>query len=233
MAILLVNTSISHYLQQVISNASEKLILISPYLRMSLPVKQALEDRDRMKIDIRLVYRENQLKTDEQNWLKSLKFIRLSSCPNLHAKCYLNESEAIITSMNLVEFSQVNNVEMGIYVDKKADTDLYDNIYKEAMKLVRISDDSIKVITPNVKIEVKEEIEVPVNLSGFCIRCHAEKPLNPKEPYCPKCWSSQKRKHKKFKEIEHEENYCHLCGKQYKTSLNLPLCPECQAASKD
>ncbi len=34
---------------------------------------------------------------------------------NLHAKCYLNEKAAIITSMNLYDFSQVNNNEMGVY----------------------------------------------------------------------------------------------------------------------
>ena len=38
--------------------------------------------------------------------------VHLYFSKNLHAKCYLNEKKMIITSMNLYEFSQVNNREM-------------------------------------------------------------------------------------------------------------------------
>ena len=56
---------------------------------------------------------------------KSLTYIRTSYCKNLHAKCYLNESLCIITSLNLYEFSQVNNNEMGVLIRRAEDTDLY------------------------------------------------------------------------------------------------------------
>ncbi len=54
--------------------------------------------------------------------MQKLDFVRLSFCKNLHAKCYLNESECIISSLNLYEFSQINNNEMGILIRKYEDS---------------------------------------------------------------------------------------------------------------
>ena len=67
--------------------------------------------------------------------------MRTSFCQNLHAKCYLNERSAIITSMNLYDFSQVNNNEMGVFVDRDQEPDLYRETYEEAQRLIRISEE--------------------------------------------------------------------------------------------
>jgi len=143
MAKFLDTTGVSYHLQQLINKANEKLVLISPFLKINERIKQSLEDKNRMKIDIRVIYGKNELQPDENNWLKSMTSIRSSFCKDLHAKCYLNESEAIITSMNLYEFSQVNNNEMGIYVVKETDPTLYNEIYDEVKRLIRISDEII------------------------------------------------------------------------------------------
>jgi hypothetical protein len=57
---------------------------------------------------VRIVYDKSALAPQEINWLRSLAFVRTSFCQHLHAKCYLNERGAILTSMNLYDFSQVN-----------------------------------------------------------------------------------------------------------------------------
>ena len=90
-----------------------------------------------MKIDIRVVYGKSELRPDENNWLESMTSIRTSFCPNLHAKCYMSERAALLTSMNLYEFSQVNNHEMGVLVDRSQSEDLYRKIYDEAMRIIR------------------------------------------------------------------------------------------------
>ena len=143
MAKFLDTTGVSYHLQQLINKANERLILISPYLKINEKIKQSLEDKNRMKIDMRVIYGKNELQPEENNWLKSMTSIRSSFCKDLHAKCYLNESEAILTSMNLYEFSQVNNNEMGIYVVKETDPTLYNEIYEEVKRLIRISDEII------------------------------------------------------------------------------------------
>jgi len=91
------------------------------------------------KRDVRIIYRENKLQVQESNWLYSQVGIRTSICSSLHAKCYINENEAIVTSMNLYSFSQQNNDEMGIYVTKQDDPKLYEDISTEVQRLLTLS----------------------------------------------------------------------------------------------
>ncbi|MEK5794550.1 DNA repair protein, partial [Acinetobacter nosocomialis] len=88
-----------------------------------------LEDKNRLKIDIRIIYGKSELQPEEISWLREQDYIRTSFCKNLHAKCYLNEDSCIITSLNLYEFSQINNNEMGILVEREEDTALYKDTY--------------------------------------------------------------------------------------------------------
>jgi hypothetical protein len=234
MAKFLDTAGLGHYLQQLINSANEKLILISPYLKISDRLKQSLTDKDRMKIDIRIIYGKDELQPTEHNWLKSMLSIRTSFCQNLHAKCYLNEKEAIITSMNLYDFSQVNNNEMGIYVNKEEDLVLYSEIYNEAMRLVRFSEE-IKISVTQVpktdqptKVQPVKPQPVQSNDSGFCIRCGTEIKLNPMTPYCNNCYKAWK----KFSNDEYEEKHCHICGEENKSTLNKPTCYECYKSNK-
>ncbi|MHC1754362.1 MAG: phospholipase D family protein [Methanosarcina sp.] len=115
----------THYLTKILKNAKQEVFIISPYLKINHKIKDLIEDQNRMKIDVKIVYGKNELQPDENNWLKQLNSVRTGFCKDLHAKCYLNENEAIVTSMNLYEYSQVNNYEMGIYVTKDEDPKLY------------------------------------------------------------------------------------------------------------
>ena len=157
MADFLTTTGISYRLEEIIKTANERLVIISPFIRVNARIKDLLEDRDRLKIDIRVVYGKNELHPEENNWLESMTSIRTSFCKNLHAKCYLNEKEALLTSMNLYEFSQSNNDEMGILVSKKDDEKLYNEILKESMRLVRTSEE-IRVTV--ARIEANENVKV-------------------------------------------------------------------------
>lgn len=136
------NTSATnYYLEELIKNAKERLVLISPFLKINDRIRELLEDKNRMKIDVRIVYGKSELHPHEINWLQSLTFVRTSYCKNLHAKCYLNEEVAIITSLNLYDFSQVNNNEMGILLSREADAECYRDAYEEAQRIVRVSDE--------------------------------------------------------------------------------------------
>ena len=156
MAKFLNTSGTNFFLEELIKNAKERLILISPYLRLNDRIKELLEDKDRLKIDIRIVYGKSDLHPDEIKWMQKLDFVRLSFCKNLHAKCYLNESECIISSLNLYEFSQVNNNEMGILIRKYEDNDVFKDAYDEAQRIIRISDE-VRITLDEIKAETKEQ----------------------------------------------------------------------------
>jgi len=216
MAKFLDTTGVSYHLQQLINKANERLVLISPFLKINDRIKQSLEDKNRMKIDIRIVYGKNELQPEENNWLKSMTSIRASFCKDLHAKCYLNENEAIITSMNLYEFSQVNNNEMGILVDKSSDPELYKEVYDEANRLIRISDEIVisveKASTKEKHTDSKELKQKASNKLkngiGYCIRTGVEIPFNNLRPLSDEAFKSWN----KYKDPDYPEKYCHFTG---------------------
>ena len=155
-----INTSATTYcLEEIIKDAKEYLILISPYLQFNDRIKELLEDQNRAEIDIQVVYGKDELKPVEHKWLASQEFITVNYCKNLHAKCYLNESAGILTSMNLYEFSQVNNHEMGIYFTKEVMDKLYSDTFDEVQRIIRHSEQQELTKKTNKKKEPKKSKE--------------------------------------------------------------------------
>ncbi len=155
------NTSATNYfLEEMIKEASDRLILISPFLKLNDRMKELLADKNRLKIDVRIVYGKSELQPQEIEWLRGLTYIRTSFCKNLHAKCYMNENMCIVTSLNLYEFSQVNNNEMGVLIQRSDDGQLYKDAYEEAQRIIRISDEvriSLERVATEPDVSVVEE----------------------------------------------------------------------------
>ena len=110
-------------------------------MKLNDRMKELLSDKNRLKIDVRIVYGKSELQPQEIEWLRELTYIRTIFCKNLHAKCYMNEEMCIVTSLNLYEFSQVNNNEMGVMFRRSEDAELYKDTYEEAQRIIRISDE--------------------------------------------------------------------------------------------
>ena len=174
----LTTAGVNYHLEELIKQSNERLVLISPYLRLSTRIRDLLEDKNRMKIDIRVVYGKSELRPDENKWLESMTWIRTSYCANLHAKCYMSERAALITSMNLYEFSQQNNLEMGVLVDRTQSEDLYRQIYDEAMRIVRLSDE--------IRVEVPKEPEGDTPTEAAPKEPEGDTPTEA-APNCPRC----------------------------------------------
>jgi len=166
MAKFLNTSATNYYLEELIKSASDRLILISPYLKLNDRIKELLEDKNRLKIDVRIIYGKSELQPTEISWLNELSFIRTSFCKNLHAKCYINESSCIITSLNLYEFSQVNNNEMGVYVSRDSDPEMYKDTYEEAQRIIRISDE-VRISLEAVSVFLTKASSCAVILSNF------------------------------------------------------------------
>ena len=217
------SSGISYHLENLIKNANTSLFLISPYLKFNPRIKQLLDDRNRLRIDIRIIYGKVDLQTEESKWLKSMDSIKVLFSKNLHAKCYINEKEAIITSMNLYDFSQQNNIEMGIHVTKEDDPKLYQDIKGEVTSLIRTSEQvsiSIEKVVPKKELFKKPLIK---NNKGHCIRCETKIKLDPKHPFCKKCFTSWS----KYSDKAYVEKACHICGKKTKSSFEKPVCINC------
>jgi phosphatidylserine/phosphatidylglycerophosphate/cardiolipin synthase-like enzyme len=228
MAKFLNTTGVSYHLEELIKGTKDRLILISPYLQFTDRIKEHLHNLNIQKRDIRIIYRENKLHLDETNWLGSQVGIRTSLCKTLHAKCYINENEAIITSMNLYEFSQQHNNEMGILISKAHDPDLFRDTMDEAQRLLTISDEIRitiqKIPSPVIEKSEKRKTEVPKvpeKVNGFCIRTGTPIPFNIEKPLCAEAYKSWKF----FENPDFPEKYCHFSGESSngETTFNKPI----------
>lgn len=120
-------------IEDLIRDAGQTLILISPYLKLSKDFKELLSYRNSKDKVTTVIFGKVQLNPDEMKFLESLRFVILKYKDDLHAKCYLNDDKMIITSLNLYEFSMNNNKEMGVLIEKSNENDkeLFEEAYKE------------------------------------------------------------------------------------------------------
>ena len=140
MAKFLTTNGINYVIEEIIKNAKGRIVLISPYLKLNSRIKELLSDGYRPDVNIQIVYGKRELDASERQWLNSVPHIRTGFCQNLHAKCYLNESLAVITSLNLHLYSQQNNNEMGVMVKRGNDQQMFFDITSEVDRLIRISE---------------------------------------------------------------------------------------------
>ena len=222
MAKFLDTMEITSSLQRILKNAKDKVVLISPYIDICSRYKSLIEEKNENHIQVYIVWgkKKKQFKFDNEtkDWIKSMDFVEETFNKDLHAKCYLNEEEAIITSMNLYEASQ-KNVEMGVLLTKKDDSEAYDNLWKEVRRIIK---EKPNVIFVQKKSTSKKE--------GFCIRCKEQIKIDPSHPYCLKDY----KQWNKYKDESYEETkgVCHICGKPHKSSIKKPVCLDCYKKNK-
>ena len=236
MAKFLSREGIVHHLHKIIQEAEEELVLISPYIKADEETKNLLKDT-RRGTPIHVIYGKSQSERNLGNVKDSfdLPGITVSFRKNLHAKCYLNEKQALLTSMNLHKYSQENNDEMGILVSRQDDPKLYEDIYQQASRWKADSSQPYTASASKPKAKVAEtpaQIKQPAEKkpqSGFCIRCKTVVAANPKKPYCATCYESWSR----YSNNAYKEKHCHTCGRKFAATLLKPLCTSCYAKYKD
>lgn len=113
-------------LQYLIRDADDYLLLISPYIKLHDKLKRELQTKlNYHQLNICIVFGKNEggfqksLSKDDFEFLQQFPNIQIRYAPKLHAKYYASEDRAIFTSMNLHEYSQNNNIEVGIMIDVK------------------------------------------------------------------------------------------------------------------
>lgn len=232
MADFLTTRGTSYNLEKIIIEAQKKLVLVSPFLQISKTLFERLKDASNKQVEIIIIYGKDDLKPNEKNSLAELKSVRLYYHENLHAKCFFNESTMIITSMNMYQFSENNNREMGVLIDSNNDKDLFKkateetysilkhseiitlkkterSFYNQASKPTKVENNSVKIKTPPKM--------------GYCLRGPERIPYDPFKPFCFDCFSSWST----FRKPDYKETFCHCCGEFADVSMARPLCDSC------
>jgi len=162
MAVFLNTKRLNHWIPQVIKEAKKEVVLIVPYISISRNILKALQDADKRGVQIFLIYRENKLSTEEREKLKSISNINLLCHPNIHCKTYYNGEILVISSMNLYEYSEKNNREMGVLAtvpeyEPLQELDYFDNFFSEDEDLIIDATQEIREIINGAQLEKMSE----------------------------------------------------------------------------
>ena len=107
---------------------TEKYILVlSPFIQLDEYFKNEVfkTHLNNSQVHIIIGFGKNEKNVSRSFKLQDIEFftqfpnITIVYIPNLHAKYYGNEKKAIITSMNLIDYSFKNNIEFGVSSEKK------------------------------------------------------------------------------------------------------------------
>lgn len=109
---------LSTWIPRIIEETQRELVIITPYMQLSDKIYKLLVEANNRGVETIIIYRENKLSEKEKDKLKSIDNLNLMHHPTVHAKCYYNENYLLIASMNLYEFSELNNREMGILMHR-------------------------------------------------------------------------------------------------------------------
>jgi hypothetical protein len=132
----LTTQGMSYHLEEMFLQAEKQIVIIAPYIQIHKKLKSILTDKSAQGVKITIVCRTKDLKDDLDSITTSI-----IDNPKLHAKCYLTEKSALIGSLNLYDFSQVNNDEMGVLIENSGmGCFLYGQVEAEARRLTKGGD---------------------------------------------------------------------------------------------
>jgi hypothetical protein len=256
MAEFLTTTGVSHHLERMIDQAGKWLLLVSPFLRTNPVIRQQLGHKFASPFPAWIVYGKSEMNKDEEAWWKKFPNSHLGFLDNLHAKCYLSEAVAIVTSMNLYDFSQQNNNEMGILLTRESDRELYESVLKYAGRMIAYSNAPKEAKEKWAKISgpvdqtaskgvtgqsILERImgSKPAQSQDQWVRKTKSAPVKKRIGYCIRCQeqikpdlelpfcSAHRNSWLEWENPDYSENYCYACGEPIETSQRKPLCNNC------
>jgi len=131
MARFVTEDKLNSEIQTLFEEAKKELLIISPFIKLSDRLKDILKRRVAdPELKVVLVFGKNEsnkrrsLSNEDFSFFKQFANIKIYYEPRLHAKYYSNEKKAVLSSMNLLEYSQNNNIEFGIVIESTGATQL-------------------------------------------------------------------------------------------------------------
>lgn len=240
MAKFLSGNDLNAELGKIFEEATEQLILISPYIRLHVNYESILKaKKENPELGIIIVFGKNEenpsrsMRTEDLNFFKDFPNIQIRHEKRLHAKYYANETSAILTSMNLHRHSQDNNIEAGVMmkvrklgvlgdeIDQKA-WDCFDRVIKQSELIYeKIPDFDKGFIGSGLNKKYLKSIITEDKLAEFFDVRSKQKSPNRKDTVDDNIKIEQLKKSKDL-----NIGYCIRTGKQIPFDLKRPMCEE-------
>lgn len=131
MAKFITGKALEDAIYNIIWDAERVLMIVSPFIKLDDYFKKLFDKHvNNTKIHLIIVFGKNEgavsrsLSKQDFDYFKKFLNISIVYVPNLHAKYYGNEQMGVITSINLYDYSFINNIEFGVY----SEVSIFDNL---------------------------------------------------------------------------------------------------------
>ena len=212
----------------IIENAKEELILVSPYIKLDKNVRMSLSSIKKSNIKIIVVYgnekkeKDKNLSDEDLDFLKGFPNIEIRYIDNLHGKYYTNENKAILTSMNLYDSSK-NNTEFGILLSNK--NDLFLETKEKILKAIKLYKEIYSSDKAENNKENQNSAKSDKNKQDTTEKCdYIEFIAKVNNFYKNTDGKSQRTESKE--DIPFNIGYCIRTGKQIPFDIEMPYCPD-------
>ncbi|MBN2508995.1 MAG: hypothetical protein JXB03_01920 [Spirochaetales bacterium] len=234
---------------QLVKDSREFCFLVSPYYQPWPLFTRTLERAAREEKNLVFILRAGDQHSPDLSYLNTDFGFDLVYVKGLHAKLYISEKTAILSSMNLYDSSKEHGVELGYKTDSRRlirelvesviQDDIlgvkpasvlkgrfFDNIgrlYKEPSRKLFRKDESLVIEEPEIDERDLSQHKKSKDAKGYCIRCRKVIPMSVYRTFCDDCfaqWSASA-------DHESKEHYCHMCGKEAQVSKTRALCYDC------
>jgi len=203
-------------LLNLITTAKKSLVLVTPWATLGElgSIRRAILLALQRGVTTSLIIRDEdktlaKVVEDAQELIAA--GMNLATVQRLHAKIYWSETQALLTSANLIEGSFDKSVEFGLLV---SGGDLHDQVRAFITNLPFARELETKRASTS-KQGSKE--------GGHCIRCCKDIPFSDAHPYCRPHYE----KWAEYENPNYEDRYCHGCGDEYPATKRKPLCRSC------
>ena len=230
-------------LLDIIRSATDHIVLVSPYNKFWIHLRDELTLASQRGVKIIFLYRADET-LEDLAWLTHLN-AQIYAVDRLHAKIFLNESSVLVTSMNLLETSSKNSKEIAIRIDDPdAKREVRSYVLERLIplsKIVAAKPAAPAVPKPRAKTRPSARkpaappqkapvggilgkiLDALIVDSGVCIRCATKTEADVERPLCGDCYASWSR----YGDRDYKEHFCHRCAEQADTSFAKPLCYTC------
>jgi hypothetical protein len=113
-------------IENIVNRAENKLVMMAPYIQINRTLLQKIfHASEHRNIDVSIICHTGDIKPEEMAAINRINRLELFDLPNLHANCIYNEKALIMTSLNLFDYSQINNRDMGALLTYDKDANAF------------------------------------------------------------------------------------------------------------
>jgi len=210
---------------KIISSAKEYCYIVSPYIKIWPQLDRVLRVAAAREVFITFIIRDHPQAKALVNTLNNDYGFEVYVVKDLHIKLYLNENDCLISSMNLYDTSQYNNLELGYSVR------MHKNLKQELIDDYILSDNSV-IRHPgkfeekrNAQLNRVKEIKEILKQKGYCVDCKTRIDLDYRSAHRVRCRDC----YFKYLNTDHDQTrYCHYCGKKHESISSRPFDHHCE-----